>query len=255
MKLSGIDKIVWALSFYGNIALLAVLLVRGRWRQFPIFTCFIAFDVARSIALYLLYSHGLMAWYAHVYWWALLPDFGLQVGVILEIARIVLRPTGTWVQDARLQFAAAAAGGVVVAAVLAWWVSPPAQSALAAWRIRGNLFTSLVICELFVVMTLTANRLGLGWRSHVMAIGQGLTAWSSVMVVTTALQSYVGPGFLFRELDQVRAFAYIAAIFWMMARLWIAEPARQPLAHELEQYILALHKRVAYDLQRIDAGS
>jgi len=255
MKLSGIDKIVWALSFYGNIALLAVLLVRARWRPFPVFTCLVAFDVARTIALYLLYSSGSATWYAHVYWWALIPDFALQMGVVLEISRIVLRPTGTWVQDARLQFWAGAVVGMVVAAILAWWVSPPAHSALAAWRIRGNLFTSLVICEMFVAMALTANRLGLGWRNHVMAIGQGLTAWSGVMVMTTALQSYVGPGFFFRELDQIRAFAYISAIFWMMVRLWMAEPARQPLARELEDYILALHERVAYDLRRIDAGS
>jgi hypothetical protein len=255
MKLSGIDKIVWALSFYGNMALLAVLLIRGRWRQFPIFTGFIAFDVTRSIALYVLYSHGSMAWYAHVYWWALIPDFALQMGVVLELSRIVLRPTGTWVQDARFQFWAVAAVGMVVAALLAWWVSPPARSVLAAWRIRGNLFTSLVISEMFVAMALTANRLGLGWRSHVMAIGQGLTAWSSVMVVTTALQSYVGSGFFFRELDQIRAFAYVAAITWMMVWLWLPEPERQPLARELEEYILALHQRVAYDLQRIDAGS
>jgi len=36
-----------------------------------------------------------------VYWSSALLDFGLQLGVgVFEVARIVLRPTGTWVQDA-----------------------------------------------------------------------------------------------------------------------------------------------------------
>lgn len=253
MKFSGIERLIWALSFWSVVALLAVLVVRGRWRQFPVFASLLAFDTARSITLFLLYQHGSAAWYARVYWPLLWPDFVLQIGVVLELARIVLRPTGTWVRDARAQFAAAGLAGAAVALALAWWVSPPMHTALAALRVRGNLFTSLVICELFVVMSLTANRLGLGWRSHVMAVGQGLTAWSAITVATTALQSYWGASPMFRELDQIRAFAFVGATIWMMVQLWIPEPERQNLAPELKRYILALHERVNYDLRRLDA--
>jgi hypothetical protein len=251
MKFSGFQTLMWGLSFWTTAALVGVLLVRGRWREFPIFTSMLAFDTARSVVLYVLYRHGLTAWYARVYWPLLWPDFALQLGVAIEIGRIVLRPTGTWVRDARSRFAAAAVGGIALAALLTWWVSPPMQTARAIWHVRGNLFTSLVICELFVAMGLTANRLGLGWRSHVMAVGQGLTVWSSITVATTALQSYVGFTPLYRALDQVRGIAFLGAVLWMLARLWVSEPARQPLAPELERYILALHQRVEYDLRRI----
>lgn len=255
MKFSGIENLIWALSFGGVAALLVVVLVRGRWRQFPVFTTLLAFDTARSILLFVLYRHGAMGWYARVYWPLLWPDFLLQIGIVLELARIVLRPTGTWVRDSRAQFAAAAAAGMLLALALAWLVSPPMHTSLAAFRVRGNLFTSLVICELFVAMSLTANRLGLGWRSHVMAIGQGLTAWSLITVMTTALQSYWGASRLFRELDQIRAFSFIGATVWMIVELWIPEPERQSLAPELKRYILALHDRVNYDLRRLDAGN
>jgi len=254
MKFSGFETLIWALSFGSVAALLAVVLARGRWRQFPVFASLLAFDTARSIVLFVLYRHGAMGWYARVYWPLLWPDFLLQIGVVLELARIVLRPTGTWVRDARTQFAAAAVAGVLLALTLAWLVSPPMPTALAAFRVRGNLFTSLVICELFVAMSLTANRLGLGWRSHVMAIGQGLTVWSAITVMTTALQSYWGTSHLFRQLDQIRAFSFIAAAIWMMVQLWIPEPERQSLAPDLKRYILALHDRVNYDLRRLDAG-
>jgi hypothetical protein len=254
MKFSLMDNLGWAAAFASTSLLLAVMLMRGRWRQFPLLTSLLAFDIARTVTLFLLYQSRAFTWYAHIYWWALIPDFVLQLAVAFEIARTVLRPTGTWVRDARTQFLLAGAVGVVVAALLAWWVSPPAQTALRAWRIRGNLFTSLVICELFVVVSLTANRLGLGWRHHVMAVGQGLTAWSGITLLSNSLQSYLGQGMLFRVLDDLRGNSFTLAMVWIAIQLWLPEPERQPIAPELQKYILALHQRVAYDLRRIRAN-
>ena len=121
------------------------------------------------------------------------------------------------------------------------------------WQVRGNLFTSMVICELFVVMTMTANRLGLGWRNHVMAIAQGLTVWSAIMVVKTAVESYLGAQRHYLQLEQIRYVTYPAAICWITVQLWRNEPERRPISPDLREYILALHRRVEYDLRRLDA--
>jgi uncharacterized membrane protein len=123
---------------------------------------------------------------------------------------------------------------------------------LDLWEVRGNLFTSLVICELFVLMSITANRLGLGWRSHVMALGQGLTAWALIAVVIDALHSYLGTEQEFTTLEQIRMTVYVAALAFWMVQLWIDEPERQPISSDLQQYIVALHRRVKYDLERVD---
>lgn len=243
----------WAACFLSTVAVFVVLLGRGRWRQFPVLTLWFAFIAGRTILLFLLYTAHWAHGYRQVYLAGLWLDFGLQLGVAVEIARIVLRPTGTWVQDARTRFAVAGIAGAVIAGLLAWWVSPPASTVSWVWRIRGNLFTSLVICELFVVMSLTANRLGLGWRNHVMAVGQGLTGWTTIMVVTTALQSLLGTQHFYADLDYVRELAYFGATLWIAVQLWIPEPERQPISAELQEYILALHRRVEYDLRRLDA--
>ncbi|MGA7522532.1 MAG: hypothetical protein WBW84_08610 [Acidobacteriaceae bacterium] len=252
MHLTALAKFWWGAGFLSTVALLVVLLGRGRWRQFPVLTSWFAFLAARTMLLFVLWDaqwfHAYrMAWYVGL--WV---DFGLQLGVALEIARIVLRPTGTWVQDARARFAVAGVAGAVVAGLLAWWVSPPPTTVSMLWRIRGDLFTSLVICELFVVMSLMANRLGLGWRNHVMAVGQGLTAWTSVMVVTTALQSFFGWQRFYADLDYIRDLAYLCATLWIAVQLWVPEPERQPISADLQEYILALHRRVEYDLRRLD---
>jgi hypothetical protein len=252
MKVSVLSGMLWASGFLMTAVLLAVLLWRSRWKQFPILTCWIAFEAALTVILFTLYVHGAAKWYSHVYWTSLWPDFLLQLGVVLEIARIVLRPTGTWVRDARGHFITAGLGGAAVAAVLSWWITPP-HGRYTTWELRGDLFTSLVICELFVVLSFTANRLGLGWRSHVIALGQGLTAWAAASVVTDSLQSYFGTHH-FVSINYLRSIAWTGATAWIAIRLWFPEPQRLPLSEDLQKYILALHRRVEYDLRRLDAG-
>jgi len=100
---------------------------------------------------------------------------------------------------------------------------------------------------------MTANRLGLGWRNHVMAVGQTLTAWSGVMVVKTAIQSFPATQHFYGQLDQIRQVTYALAALWLMLQLWRDEPERRPISADLSEYILALHRRVEYDLRRIDA--
>ena len=252
MHFSLLTNVYWAAGTGVTLVLLFVLLWRGRWRTFPVFTVWLAFLTVKTVVLFSIYMHGSRNLYAAVWVAASWVDFILQLGVVFEIARIVLRPTGTWVRDARTQFVSL---GMIVAAVsagLAWWVSPPAWSDRYAWQIRGDLFTSLVILELFVVMGLTANRLGLGWRSHVMAIGQGLTAWSAIMVIRIAVESYLGTRRFYIQMEQVRQVAYPAAALWMAIQLWRQEPERGPISADLQEYILALHRRVEYDLRRLD---
>ncbi|HEX4310549.1 MAG TPA: hypothetical protein VHZ25_11015 [Acidobacteriaceae bacterium] len=253
MHFSALERLFWALGSALNLALVVVILVRGRWRQFPVLLTWLAFLSARTILLFTFYLLQSRFWYTRVYMTGLVVDFALQLGVIFEIARIGLRPTGTWVRGARAYFLAAGVAGVVVAALFAWYVSPPHLTMRRVWEIRANLFTSLVICELFVVMSLTATRLGLGWRNHVMAVGQTLTAWSAVMVVKTALQSFFGTQYLYVQLEQVRELTYAAAACWLMLQLWRDEPERRPISPDLHEYILALHRRVEYDLRRLDA--
>jgi hypothetical protein len=255
MNLSRLDGILWAASFVGHVALLCVLTLRVRWKTFPIFTALVGFDTFRTIALYLIYAHGSRLWYARIYWACTVVDFALQIGVVLEMARIVLRPTGTWVRDARKQFVLWALIGVGLAMVLAWGVSPPGLKAKEVWEVRGNLFTSLVTCELVLVMALASTRLGLGWRSHVMALGQGLAVWSIVAVAVDGIQSYLGAAQQFATLDHVRIFVYCAALLYWIVQFWIPEPVRRPISPEMRNYILALHRKVTYDLDSVDAES
>jgi len=182
MGLSNLEIALWAAAFVGHLALLAVLLVRSRWHKFPVFTSLIAYQGAVTLALFLISRQGSQHTYFVAYWSLALGDYCFQVALVFEIARNVLRSVGTWVQDARTAFLLWSAVGTLLAAGLCLTITPPALSGLDLWEIRATLFTSLLTCELFLSISVAANRLGIPWRSHVMALGQGLVAWAAIAV-------------------------------------------------------------------------
>jgi hypothetical protein len=253
MNLSALDLALWIAGFLGNAALFAILICRRRWREFPVFTAMTGFDGAMSVIAYLIYRYCSNGWYFRFYWmWDLL-DFALQLGVIWEIARIVMRPTGTWVRDAKKQFILWSAAGILLAAALPWLISPPAATLLGRLEVRGNLFASLVICELIAVVTRTSRSLGLGWRNHVMALGNGWTGLAVVAILVDGLHSYFGADLYFKDLEYVRMFAYLAALGYWIVQFWLEEPARQPISPELHAYIEALHQRIKNNLDTVGA--
>jgi hypothetical protein len=189
--------------------------------------------------------------YWQTYYAAVLIEFVLELGVIWEIARIVMRPTGTWVRDARKQFILWGTAGILLAAALPWLVSPPSANFWGRLEVRGNLFTSLVVCELIAVVTRTSKSLGLGWRNHVMALGNGWTAWAVAAILVDGLHSYFGAERYFAELEHARMVVYLAVLGYWTVQFWLQEPARQPISPQLSAYIQNLHLRVKNDLDTL----
>jgi hypothetical protein len=253
MNLSALDWVIVAATSLGNTALFAVLILRSRWRDFPVFTAYMGFETLLNPVQYALFQYGLSSWLERVYWFSALVEFVLQLGIALEIARIVLRPTGSWVQDARKQFILWGAAGILFAAALPWLIMPPATTLLGRLMVRGFLFTSLVICELIAVVTRTSKSLGLGWRNHVMALGNGWTAWAVVAILVDGLHSYFGAQRYFRELDHLKMVAYLAVLGYWAVQFWLEEPVRQPISPQLSAYIQVLHRRIKNDLDTLGA--
>lgn len=253
MNLSALDYVLWVSNFLGEAVLFSILIYRCRWKEFPVFTALIGYEAAILAALYLIYLYCSQVWYARIYWTYALLDFLLQLGVIWEIARIVMRPTGTWIRDAKKQFILWGAAGILFAAALPFLVSPPATTLLGRLQMRGNLFTALVVCELIAVVTRTSKSLGLGWRNHVMALGNGWTVWAVVAILVDGLHSYFGAERYFGQLEHLRMFAYLAVLGYWMVQFWLEEPARQPISPELRAYIEDLHRHIKNNLDTLDA--
>ena len=97
-------------------------------------------------------------------------------------------------------------------------------------------------------MIVSANRLGLQWRSHVVALSQGLTFWALLTLGSNVLHVLAGWQRDFTLYDRIRGFAYLGALVFWTVSFWLPETRRAPISSEMEAYLLALHRRVQYDL-------
>jgi hypothetical protein len=246
MNLSGLDKFFWLAGFLSGFALFCVLVVRGRWRTFPVFTGYIGFQLVLSATMYMIYRHGSHATYAKVYWAGSAVDFCLQLGLLFEIARNVLKPTGTWVREARVFIGVLTLAGLALALVLTFLARPQTPTPFAFWEFRGNLFTSLLTCELYLALLVTSNFLGLVWRNHTMGLGLGLSSWAFI-TVSVNISHLVGSYSYAKALDHIKVITYTLVLFYWIYTFWRDEPQRRELPPGMKKYLLAVHQSVRYD--------
>lgn len=253
IELSLSARVLWATGFCELIALILVLIVRRRWRVFPVFGTYISFQIIETVGLYSVHRFGSPEAYFLFFWAGAIVDLGLQIAVVFELSRNVLKPTGTWVSDARKMFLSLALIGTVLAAVISYAANPSVPNSLDNWLEKGNLFAAMLNAQLFVAMGLASTRLGLAWRHHVMGIATGWAAWAVVGLFVEAAYSYFGTtwhGFAF---DDVRIVAYqIATVYWII-NLWLPEPETRTLSAEMQSYLVGLHQHVKLGAQGVSS--
>lgn len=255
MNLSYLDNALWASSLIGHVTLVLVLVWRGKWREFPVFTSFVGFAAFTTVLLFLILSYGSKHAYFLAYWITGFIDYALQVALIYEIARDVLRPTGMWIQDARKAFLGW--GGVVVlwGTVLASRIGPPQAKGLDLWDVRVTVFTSLLTCSLVTTMSVAADRLGLQERSSVVAIGHGIGLWAFIALLEEFGRAIWGWDRQFIVFVHVREIVYLLVLVYWVITFWLPEKVRAPLSPEMNDYLVALHRRVKYDAEGGDERS
>ena len=243
MRLSVLDNALWAASLLGHAALLLILFLRKRAREFPVFTFFVASEVFRTVLLFFVLRYGTKHAYFLAYWITGFGNYLFQVALIVEIGRNVLRPTGRWVLEARKSFLIFGAVGLLVAAILAFELGPSQSKGLDLWDTRVTVFTALMTCGLFLAMLTAANRLGLRWRSQVFAIGQGLFLWAFISLLGDVGHTALGWNRDFIVLDHVRMFTYLAVLVFWSVTFWLPERERAQLSPEIQAYLLAAHEK------------
>src|ERR1700733_7986864 len=115
MQVSLLAEVLWAAGFCELLVLILVLMFRRRWQVFPFFSTYIIFQATEIVVLYGVYRWSSHRAYFWAFWGGSVIDLLLQLFVVYELARIVLKPTGTWVRDARKMFLLLAVAGTLIA--------------------------------------------------------------------------------------------------------------------------------------------
>lgn len=248
MHTSTLDQVLWAAGYIGHVALFLLLMWRSRLPEFPAFSTYIAFQIVTTMVLFADYRYAHGSGYASLYWASVLLDFLLLVCVLSEMAMHLLRPASVWIADSRQRLAVWAGLGLVVALLLTFWVNRLRSPSLLAWQYRGNLFTSIMICELFTAILLTSQQAGVYWRSHLVGIGAGLTIWALLSFAGDALQSHWVDSRHHVLIETGRKLAWLGTLAFWMVTFWRDEPEKEQLSPEVERAILHHANRVSYDL-------
>lgn len=250
MHLSLLDNALWAAGFFSHVALIVILISRQRVRSFPLFTAFVADEILTTIALFATYRLAGAHAYARVYWSSAALEFLLIVALLAEIAYIVFRPASRWIAHSRARLICFGLAAILLASGLSLWVDPHQTTWLDLWRIRANLFTSILTCELFTVILLTSQRMGLHWRSHVMHLGYGLTTWALVSFLVDGLHAYWGRAHYFTALEHLRSLAYLGTLSFWIGAFWRDEPKSALATPAMQETVLHLSDRLGYDLAK-----
>jgi hypothetical protein len=256
MHLGRTDFLFWAAGLLAHLVLLFVIVARRRAKTFPFFTALIAMNVVRTITLYLIAVHGTRHVYRVTYSFLAIFDLTLQFCVAYEIALHVFRPAGRWAPDMRRAVVIAAAASIAIAAVLTCIPQTPAQSWLAGALIRGNFFSSVLMCELFVGMIVLSMTVGLPWKPHVARIAQGLGFYSLIEILTEAGHNIFGMergSRISGVLTMVRMVTYLMSVTYWIVMLWRDAPAARELPEEMRRQLFTLQRFVEYDLEKLRA--
>jgi hypothetical protein len=192
MHASQLELQFWAAGLLGHCLLLIVLAARRRMRRFPFFTALIAANILRSVTLFGVHGHTSKDAYLITYFSFAILDLILQLCVVYELASHVFQPMGTWAADVRRGFLILAFSSVVIALALASMPTPPERTELKVLLDRGNLFSSALLCELFLGMIAFSFTARLPWKTHVARLAQGLGFYSLVGLLTEGAHNVTG---------------------------------------------------------------
>jgi hypothetical protein len=254
MHLAGVDLLYWAAGFLGHLILCGVLWLRHRAREFPIFASWVASNLARTIVLFLISRHGGRAAYYYTYWTLAVFDTALQFAVVYEMYSKIFRPLGVWAPDVQKAFIWLLSSSLGLSGVLTVLAKPHTRLWIQSVVIKGNLFTSVCMSELFVGMVALSVKVGLPWKAHVGKISQGLGAYSLFGVVLEGWNSYFGldrDAHTYTVLSRLRMSVYLCCLAYWIVTLWRNAPDSRQMTVELREQLAKLQARLEFDLQRL----
>jgi hypothetical protein len=218
-----VDSVSIAAGLILQAALAFVLIRRNLARFYPVFLIYLLLNLVEDpLGWALQTSNGL---YLRYYFVVTILDYILQLFILFEIGRNVIRPSK---RSIPFPIAPVAMVGILLCALIAVSFSPQVQMiGLGHTReilIRISLLLAILKILLFVTLAVFAQVLGIGWKSHILQLASGFAFYgavslmvqlSSTHVAGTDESSYV---IHLTRLAQIQSAAYnFTLVFWIWA--------------------------------------
>ncbi|MGA9720552.1 MAG: hypothetical protein WBQ79_19895 [Acidobacteriaceae bacterium] len=202
--------------------LCVVLLRKGLARLYPIFFIYLLLNIAEDPFSLTLNSYS--AGYRQFYFVVTILDYILQLLIVFEIGKNVLRPSK---RSLPFPIAPVAVVGVLLCALVAASFSRQVQAVgtgdLIQLSLRVSLGLAVLKLLLFAALAGFAQMLGIGWKSHVLQLATGLAFYAGVSLLIQISSSHVSEAdtsyihHLDRLMD-IQTVAFVGTlVFWTWA--------------------------------------
>jgi hypothetical protein len=223
MRFLTFDSLGIATGLLLQASLCFVLFRKGLARLYPIFVIYLLLNLAED-PLSLAWNRGSDA-YSRYYFVVTILDYVLQLLIVFEIGKNVLRPSK---RSIPFPIAPVATVSVLLCALIAASFSPQAHAIgdgnLFALSLRVTLGLAVLKLLLFAALAGFAQVLGIGWKSHVLQLATGLAFYAGISLLIQIASSHVpttDPQMYLSHLGKlmrIQSAAYNATlVFWIWA--------------------------------------
>jgi hypothetical protein len=204
------------------------LLRRRLYRQFPIFTAYIATEIAQFAVLFAMIKSpsttGLE--YGIAYSFGLALSTALRLGILHEIFAHMFRNYSALSRFGRPLFRWATVGLLLAGLGLAAYAGGHDPDRLMSIVYVLDRTASILQCGLLMGLFLFSSYLGLSWRSYIFGIALGLGVFASTELVASAIRSQTG--FTYSTyLDYLTMGTYHGCVLVWAFYLWAPERISQ----------------------------
>jgi hypothetical protein len=247
VHVSGLDGVLWILGNAGQVLLLLVLIFRRLYRLFPMFTAFVLWVSLSDPLLFtvlMMHHDAYSLVYYRTYFLVNVVQYGLELGVLVEIAANVLKPVRRSLPKGILFFLV---GFMAMIAIGAFFFSAHVNAAtLTHPRTYMVMDTSVAILRLltFVLIAAFSQVLGLSWRNHVLQLASGLAFYAAVTLIVGLLHSYLrgGPEYAakYRAIAQLGVGGYLCSLYYWCYSFVRQEAPRKEFSPQMSQLLVSI---------------
>jgi hypothetical protein len=237
---------VWAVGLFLQALLAGVLLFKGKWKTFPVFTSYTIFSLVESGVGYAVFNHRNLYFAAYVIGESVLMVLGLAL--VREIFSHLFSAHGGLRKMATLVFRVVVVLLMLLAVAVIYAKGPIGKSGIGTALLIVEEACRIIQVGLIMLLFLFSSAFGLRWRQHVfgVALGLGMTTVGELLAVT--MVPHVNKTMAW-SLDLAHVAAFDLALLVWMGYLITPEPAPSdadvPQHAQLEQWNQAVMELIS----------
>jgi hypothetical protein len=224
---------LWIVNMIAQGGVLALLVGRRGYREYPAFTAFISWCVVQSLGLFYMANYH-PALYQAVKWVTYaLPQLPILVALVWEVFHVLFHPYNTLPKQTIGHFFQATAAVAVAAVAIAVRFPGAQRTAWMTFARATDQVVTWVLCAVFAFIAIFASYFGIPWRHRVYGIGCGFLLYLSVDVaVATVIVQFRLTAYNF--ISYPKMLAYLAAcVIWACYFATPEAPRAVPTLEEL----------------------